>query len=114
MLLAAGGSSNGPVETAVKLARDRARVVDIGKTRLDLPWNAYYDKEIDVRFTMTYQPDVDFPVALALLASRAVDPAAMISDHIPLADLVDRGLEELLHHADRHVKILVDPAGAGT
>src|SRR5215470_6899698 len=38
VLLAAGGSSNGPVETAVKLARDRARIVDIGKTRLDLPW----------------------------------------------------------------------------
>jgi len=56
VLLAAGGSSNGPVETAVKLARDRARVVDIGKTRLDLPWNAYYDKELDVRFSRSYGP----------------------------------------------------------
>src|ERR1700749_1518829 len=41
VFLAAGGHSNGPVETAVKLARDRAKVVDIGKTKLDLPWNAY-------------------------------------------------------------------------
>jgi predicted dehydrogenase len=56
VLLAAGGSSNGPVETAAKLARDRARVVDIGKTRLDLPWNAYYDKELDVRFSRSYGP----------------------------------------------------------
>ncbi len=32
----------------------------------------------------------------------------MISDHIPLGQLVERGLEELLHHRDRHVKILVD------
>ena len=56
VFLAAGGSSNGPVETAVKLARDRARVVDIGKTRLDLPWNAYYDKELDVRFSRSYGP----------------------------------------------------------
>jgi threonine dehydrogenase-like Zn-dependent dehydrogenase len=32
ILLAAGGQSNGPVETAARLARDRARVVDIGKT----------------------------------------------------------------------------------
>ena len=46
IFLAAGGSSNGPVEAAARLARDRARVVDIGKTRLDLPWNAYYDKEL--------------------------------------------------------------------
>ena len=56
VLLAAGGSSNGPVEAAVRLARDRARVVDIGKTRLDLPWNAYYDKELDVRFSRSYGP----------------------------------------------------------
>jgi predicted dehydrogenase/threonine dehydrogenase-like Zn-dependent dehydrogenase len=56
ILLAAGGSSNGPVEAAAELARDRARVVDIGKTRLDLPWNAYYDKELDVRFSRSYGP----------------------------------------------------------
>ena len=33
----------------------------------------------------------------------------MISDHIGLGALVEDGLEELLHHPDRHVKILVDP-----
>jgi predicted dehydrogenase/threonine dehydrogenase-like Zn-dependent dehydrogenase len=56
VLLAAGGASNGPVETAAKLARDRATIVDIGKTKLDLPWNAYYDKELDVRFSRSYGP----------------------------------------------------------
>jgi predicted dehydrogenase/threonine dehydrogenase-like Zn-dependent dehydrogenase len=56
VFLAAGGASNGPVETAVKLARDRARVIDIGKTRLDLPWNECYDKELDVRFSRSYGP----------------------------------------------------------
>ena len=56
VFLAAGGSTNGPVETAVKLARDRARIIDIGKMKLDLPWNAYYDKELDVRFSRSYGP----------------------------------------------------------
>ena len=56
VFLAAGGDSNGPVELAARLARDRARVVDIGKTRLDLPWNAYYEKELDVRFSRSYGP----------------------------------------------------------
>jgi predicted dehydrogenase/threonine dehydrogenase-like Zn-dependent dehydrogenase len=56
VFLTAGGSSNGPVEAAARLARDRARVIDIGKTRLDLPWNAYYDKELDVRFSRSYGP----------------------------------------------------------
>ncbi|WP_116103294.1 bi-domain-containing oxidoreductase [Amycolatopsis thermalba] len=54
--LAAGGSTNEPVELAAKLARDRGRVIDIGKCRLDLPWNAYYEKELDVRFSRSYGP----------------------------------------------------------
>lgn len=54
--LAAGGGSNQPVELAASLARDRGRVVDIGKCRLDLPWNAYYEKELDVRFSRSYGP----------------------------------------------------------
>ncbi|MGH3996506.1 MAG: bi-domain-containing oxidoreductase, partial [Pseudonocardiaceae bacterium] len=54
--LAAGGASNEPVELAARLSRDRGRVVDIGKCRLDLPWNAYYEKELDVRFSRSYGP----------------------------------------------------------
>jgi len=67
-------------------------------------------KEIDIIFSMTYQPTVDFPIALQLLTNGALDGPGMISDHIALEQLVDHGLEELLHHADRHIKILVDPA----
>ncbi|HMG61473.1 MAG TPA: zinc-binding alcohol dehydrogenase, partial [Streptosporangiaceae bacterium] len=54
--LAAGGGSNQPVELAARLSRDRGRIVDIGKCRLDLPWNAYYEKELDVRFSRSYGP----------------------------------------------------------
>jgi predicted dehydrogenase/threonine dehydrogenase-like Zn-dependent dehydrogenase len=54
--LAAGGSTNQPVEMAAKLARDRGTVVDIGKCSLNLPWNAYYEKELDVRFSRSYGP----------------------------------------------------------
>jgi predicted dehydrogenase/threonine dehydrogenase-like Zn-dependent dehydrogenase len=56
VLLAAGGTSNDPVHAAARLARDRARIVDIGKCRLDLPWNSYYEKELDVRFSRSYGP----------------------------------------------------------
>src|SRR5205814_2378897 len=102
VLLAAGGASNGPVETAVKLARDRARVVDIGKTRLDLPWNAYYDKELDVRFSRSYGPGryddryelegIDYPAGyvrwterhnlecfLDLIAREEIEVASLVS-----------------------------------
>ena len=54
--LAAGGSTNEPVELAARLARDRGTVVDIGKCSLNLPWNAYYEKELDVRFSRSYGP----------------------------------------------------------
>ena len=56
VFIAAGGGSNAATELAVRIARDRARVVDIGKTRLDLPWNDYYLKELDVRFSRSYGP----------------------------------------------------------
>jgi predicted dehydrogenase/threonine dehydrogenase-like Zn-dependent dehydrogenase len=107
VLLAAGGSSNGPVEAAVKLARDRARVVDIGKTRLDLPWNAYYDKELDVRFSRSYGPGryddryeldgIDYPAAyvrwterrnlecfLDLIARQDIEVGSLVSGVFPL------------------------------
>jgi threonine dehydrogenase-like Zn-dependent dehydrogenase len=54
--------------------------------------------------------DGNFPIALDLLASRRVDSDRSVSDHVPLARVIDQGLEELLHHNDRQIKILVDQA----
>lgn len=107
VLLAAGGLSNGPVEAAARLARDRATVVDIGKTRLDLPWNAYYNKELDVRFSRSYGPGryddryelqgIDYPAGyvrwterrnlacfLDLIAHNDIEVDSLISGVFPL------------------------------
>jgi predicted dehydrogenase/threonine dehydrogenase-like Zn-dependent dehydrogenase len=107
VLLVAGGSSNGPVEAAARLARDRARVVDIGKLKLDLPWNAYYDKELDVRFSRSYGPGryddsyeldgIDYPAGyvrwterrnlqcfIDLLARDALPIDMLVSDTFPI------------------------------
>jgi len=112
ILLAAGGHSNGPVETAARLARDRARVVDIGKTRLDLPWNAYYDKELDVRFSRSYGPGryddryelegIDYPAGyvrwterrnlecfIDLIAREQVDIGSLVARIFPIADATE-------------------------
>lgn len=56
VLLVAGGASNGPIQAAARLARDRARVTDVGKLRIDVPWNAFYDKELEIRFSRSYGP----------------------------------------------------------
>src|SRR6201987_3215102 len=106
VFLAAGGNTNGPVEAAVKLARDRARVIDIGKMKLDLPWNAYYEKELDVRFSRSYGPGrydtryefdgIDYPAGyvrwtekrnlesfLDLVARNELDVATLIDGVFP-------------------------------
>ncbi len=109
VFLSAGGNTNGPVEAAVRLARDRARVVDIGKMKLDLPWNAYYEKELDVRFSRSYGPGrydtryeldgIDYPAGyvrwtekrnlesfLDLLARNELEVATLIDGIFPMAD----------------------------
>ncbi|POX60768.1 oxidoreductase [Streptomyces sp. Ru62] len=110
--LAAGGGSNQPVELAARLCRDRGRVVDIGKCRLDLPWNAYYEKELDVRFSRSYGPGRydpeyelegrDYPIGyvrwterrnlacfLDLLARGSVDVEPLISHVADFDDAVE-------------------------
>ncbi|WP_369244886.1 bi-domain-containing oxidoreductase [Streptomyces sp. R41] len=110
--LAAGGGSNQPVELAARLCRDRGRVVDIGKCRLDLPWNAYYEKELDVRFSRSYGPGRydpeyelegrDYPIGyvrwterrnlacfLDLVARGAVDVEPLVSHIADFDDAVE-------------------------
>ncbi|MFI7067711.1 bi-domain-containing oxidoreductase [Kribbella sp. NPDC050124] len=112
ILLAAGGHTNGPVETAARLARDRARVVDIGKTKLDLPWNAYYDKELDVRFSRSYGPGryddryelegIDYPAGyvrwterrnlecfIDLIAREQIDVGSLVARVFPIAEATE-------------------------
>jgi predicted dehydrogenase/threonine dehydrogenase-like Zn-dependent dehydrogenase len=120
IFLTAAGDTNQPVEVAADLARDRARVVDIGKCKLDLPWNAYYEKELDVRFSRSYGPGrydqnyeergVDYPIGyvrwterrnmeclLDLLAASRLDLAAITSavvdfdDAVAVYERIDRG-----------------------
>ena len=112
VFLAAGGNTNGPVELAARLARDRARVVDIGKTRLDLPWNDYYEKELDVRFSRSYGPGryddryelegIDYPAGyvrwterrnlgcfLDLIAAGSVDVGPLVSGTRPITEAAE-------------------------
>jgi predicted dehydrogenase/threonine dehydrogenase-like Zn-dependent dehydrogenase len=109
IFLVAGGSSNQPVELAARLARDRATVVDIGKCKLDLPWNDYYEKELELRFSRSYGPGrydpkyeiegVDYPAGYVrwterrnlhcfvdAVARKEIDPEPLIAGIFPLTD----------------------------
>jgi predicted dehydrogenase/threonine dehydrogenase-like Zn-dependent dehydrogenase len=109
VFITAGGDTTGPVEIAVEVARDRARVVDIGKTKIDLSWNDYYMKELDFVFSRSYGPGrydptyeergVDYPIGyvrwtenrnmssfLELMAQGRLDLASIITSVHPIAD----------------------------
>ena len=112
VFLVAGGSSNQPVELAARLARDRATIVDIGKCKLDLPWNDYYEKELDLRFSRSYGPGrydpryevdgVDYPAGyvrwterrnlhcfIDAVARKEIDPEPLIAGIFPLREASD-------------------------
>jgi predicted dehydrogenase/threonine dehydrogenase-like Zn-dependent dehydrogenase len=55
-ILAASASSNEPTEQALEVIRDRGRMVVVGKTKVDLPWEYAFGKEIEVRFSRSYGP----------------------------------------------------------
>jgi predicted dehydrogenase/threonine dehydrogenase-like Zn-dependent dehydrogenase len=106
IFITSGGDSNEPVEIAAEIARDRAVVVDVGKSRLDLPWQEYYEKELDVRFSRSYGPGrydtnyeelgIDYPIGyvrwterrnmvsfLRLLSEKKIDLEPIISGVYP-------------------------------
>jgi predicted dehydrogenase/threonine dehydrogenase-like Zn-dependent dehydrogenase len=136
VFLSAGGNTNGPVEAAVKLARDRARVVDIGKMKLDLPWNAYYEKELDVRFSRSYGPGrydtryeldgIDYPAGyvrwtekrnlesfLSLVARNELEVGTLIGGVFPMAEAA-RVYEDLKSGTLKAIGVLLEyPVPAG-
>lgn len=48
--------SNTPIEQAAEACRDRARIVDVGITKIELPWRMFSEKEIEFRFSRSYGP----------------------------------------------------------
>ena len=56
VIITTGTQSNEPIILAGKIARDKARIIDIGITKMDLPWELYYHKELDFRFSRSYGP----------------------------------------------------------
>ena len=48
--------SNTPIEQAAEACRDRGRIVDVGITKIELPWRTFSEKEIEFRFSRSYGP----------------------------------------------------------
>jgi predicted dehydrogenase len=62
VLIATGTKDNAPIELAAEISRDRGRIVDIGITKMDLPWRSYNEKELEFVFSRSYGPGRYDPV----------------------------------------------------
>jgi predicted dehydrogenase/threonine dehydrogenase-like Zn-dependent dehydrogenase len=99
-LVTAASESSAPLELAAELCRMKGRVVAVGATAMNLDRRSFYEKELDLRMSMSYGPGrydrryeelgLDYPIAyvrwtenrnlqafLALAHARATDPSRL-------------------------------------
>lgn len=125
--------SNTPVEQAAESLRDRGRLVDVGITRLDLPWKLFYEKEIEVRFSRSYGPGrydpdyewggADYPIgyvrwteqrnfeaSLDLMKKGALNLAAVTTRRVPFDQAP--GVYAELVESSRDIGVILEYPGA--
>src|SRR5262245_57518385 len=125
--------SNAPIEQAAEALRDRGRLVDVGITRIELPWKLFYEKELDVRFSRSYgpgryDPDYewgghDYPIGyvrwteqrnfqacLHLMAEGQINLAALTTRCVPF-DHALKIYQELLTDGGRDVGVILEYPG---
>ena len=130
VLVTAASSSSGPVETAARVARDRARVVVVGAVKLDLPRQPFYDKELDLRLSRSYGPGRydaqyeerghDYPIGyvrwteqrnmqsfLRLVADAKIDVRPLITHRFPIAEAT-RAYDLITTNQEPYLGILLD------
>ena len=56
VLIAAATKSSQPIELAGELARRKGQVVVVGNVGMDVPRKAYYEKELELKLSMSYGP----------------------------------------------------------
>ena len=109
VIIAAAAHSAAPSELALRLCRDRGRIVVVGAVEMSFPWNDMYLKEIKLFMARAYGPGSydpsyekqgrDYPEAyvrwtenrnmqefLRLLAERRVNVDALVSHTFPLEE----------------------------
>jgi len=118
VLITAAAKSSEPIRLAGEVARDRAKVVVVGMTGLEIPRELYYRKELSVVVSRSYGPGrydrhyedkgIDYPIGyvrwtegrnmaavLQLIAARRLVVNDLVSHRYPVADAA-RAYEELL------------------
>ena len=109
VLVTAASESSAPIQLAAELCRMKGRVAAVGATAMDLDRRTFYEKELELRMSMSYGPGrydrayeesgLDYPIEyvrwtenrnlqafLALAASGAIDPGRLDTQTVAFAD----------------------------
>jgi predicted dehydrogenase/threonine dehydrogenase-like Zn-dependent dehydrogenase len=133
-LVAAASEGSAPIQLAAELCRLKGRIVVVGATALNLDRRTFYEKELELRMSMSYGPGrydrsyeqegLDYPIAhvrwtenrnleafLALLRSGSVDPGRLGIETVDFSE-AERCYEELAGGTRRSLAIVFRYAGA--
>jgi len=111
-LVAAASESSAPIQLAADLCRARGRVAVVGATAMQLERRSFYEKELELRMSMSYGPGrydrhyeeegLDYPIAyvrwtenrnlqafLGLAASGSIDPALLDTRSVAFSDALE-------------------------
>ena len=117
VIIAASTTSDGPIEMAAEMCRMKGRVVVLGLVGMNVPRKLYYERELDLRMSMSYGPGRydpnyeeyghDYPYAyvrwtenrnmqafLQMVATDKVNVARLVTHRFTIADAL--GAYELL------------------
>jgi (R,R)-butanediol dehydrogenase/meso-butanediol dehydrogenase/diacetyl reductase len=96
-------------DTAVRVTGRRALICVVGLALkpIEVPFIRLWGHEKEITFSSGYEDE--FPAAIAYLADRRVKVDRLISGTIKLDDLVEKGIQPLIHEGEKHIKILVYP-----
>ena len=56
VIITAATGSNGPMESAIRMARKKGRVVVVGAVGMDIPRSPFYEKELEITISCSYGP----------------------------------------------------------
>ena len=100
---------NETLTLALESVRPKGQVVNIAlwEHPAEIDMFKFLFTEANLTSSLAYAND--HAAVIAALAAGRIDAAPLISKRIPLEDIVSGGLEELIHHKDHNVKILVHP-----
>jgi predicted dehydrogenase/threonine dehydrogenase-like Zn-dependent dehydrogenase len=122
--------SNTPIEQAAEALRDRGRLVDVGITKIELPWKLFYEKELEVRFSRSYGPGrydpayewagQDYPIGyvrwteqrnfqacLQLMAEGRIDLAGITTRRVPFASALTV-YQDLMGDSARDIGVVLE------